>query len=115
MRELNIGDQIVRVRATPLALLYYKQEFKSDLMGDLTKLSSIADDPTKLDMLAILQMVWAMAKADSFGKPFDSFEKWLSTFESIDLADPTLLVGAVEEATEGFFRSGVKGAISKAN
>lgn len=113
MRELNIGDQIVRVRATPLALLYYKQEFKTDLMGDLTKLSTVStDDMAKFDTLAILQMVWAMAKADAFGSKFDSFEKWLGSFEYINLADPTLLTGAVEEATEGFFRTnGLKGAI----
>jgi len=31
--------------------------------------------------------------------------------ESIDIADPAFLKGALEEAADGFFRSGVKGAI----
>ncbi|GAK39525.1 hypothetical protein PUW24_24085 [Paenibacillus urinalis] len=104
MREIQIGNQQVRVRATPLALLYYKQEFKSDLMGDLSKLSEVSNDPQRFDILTILQMVWAMAKADGYGKSFASFETWLSSFDTINLADPTLLTSAIEEATEGFFR-----------
>lgn len=113
MRELNIGDQQVRVRATPLALLYYKQEFGTDLIGDLSKMEKVKDDPSQLDTLSILQMVWAMAKADSFGKKFPSFEIWLGSFESIDIADPAFMISALEEAANGFFRSGVKGAIKK--
>ena len=33
MREIKLGDKEVKIRATPLALLFYKQEFKSDLIG----------------------------------------------------------------------------------
>lgn len=40
MREILIGEKTVRVRATPLALLYYRQEFKSDLVSDLIKLAT---------------------------------------------------------------------------
>lgn len=122
MRELQIGEQTVRVRATPLALLYYKQEFNSDLLGDLTKMTKMMKpgakkddidendvDPSQLDSVAFLQLIWAMAKADSFGKPFPSFVEWLSGLDSFDLSDPDVLRGAVEEAAHGFFRSGVKG------
>ena len=35
MREITIGEKTIRVRATPLALLYYRQEFKSDLVSSL--------------------------------------------------------------------------------
>lgn len=111
MRVLKIGDQEVRVRATPVALLYYKQQFKTDLLGDLTKLEKVANDPSNLDVLSILQMVWAMARADAFGKTFPPFEEWLSSLESIDIADPEFMKAALEEAADGFFRSGVKGAI----
>lgn len=104
MRELNIGETKVRVRATPLALLFYKQEFKTDLLGDLVKLEAIRNDPTKLDAIAFLQLIWAMAKADSYGKPFPSFTEWVSTLDSFDLTDPSFLIAALEEAAEGFFR-----------
>lgn len=110
MRELRIGKQSVRVRATALALLFYKQEFKADLIGDLTKMKDVADDPSKLDSIQILQMVWAMAKADAFGKPFLSFVEWVATIEDFDLADSAFIAGALEEAADGFFRSGIKGA-----
>ncbi|MDT2284961.1 hypothetical protein P7H17_00950 [Paenibacillus larvae] len=70
MREIMIGEQKVRVRATPLALLYYKQEFKSDLIGDMTKIENAIQDPTQFDTLFILQLIWAMAKADALGKNF---------------------------------------------
>lgn len=124
MKEIKLGDQTVRVRATPLALLFYKQEFKgSDLLGDLTKMSTIVNvtedgkeevDPSRLDIVNMLQMIWAMAKADAFGKdPFPSFQTWLASFESIDISDPDFMITALEEAQNGFFRKGVKGAVQK--
>ncbi len=104
MRELSIGEKKVRVRATPLALLFYKQEFRSDLLGDLMKLQAIQEDPGKFDAVVILQMVWAMAKADAYGQPFPAFVEWVSTLEGIDISDPAFLVAALEEATDGFLR-----------
>lgn len=108
MREIRIGSQTVRVRATPLALLYYKQEFKTDMMGDLMKMKNIVDDPTQIDILVFLQLIWAMAKADAFGKQFPSFVEWMSSLESFDFSDRSLLTAVMEEAAQGFFRSGAK-------
>lgn len=105
MRELNIGETTVRVRATPLALLYYKQEFRADLLGDLLKMQDLkANDISSLDTVSLLQITWAMAKADTYGKPFPKFEEWLSSLESIDFSDPSFLLAAVEEAADGFLR-----------
>lgn len=103
MRELNIGETKVRVRATPLALLYYRQEFKSDLLGDLTKMEAIETDPSKLDSVALLQLIWAMAKADAHPSQFPNFEGWLSTLTGFDLSDVSLLSAVIEEAAAGFF------------
>jgi len=103
MKELNIGEQKVRVRATPLALLFYKQEFKADLLGDLTKMEGIKKDTSKLDSVALLQLVWAMAKADAYPNKFSSFMEWLSSLDGFDFSDPTFLSAALEEATTGFF------------
>ncbi|MEJ8546693.1 hypothetical protein [Brevibacillus borstelensis] len=105
MRELQIDGKQVRVRATPLALLYYKQEFKTDLLGDLMKMQNIRDDPSQIDIVAILQLIWAMAKADSLGKPFPSFVEWVGSLENFDITDQGLFAAVMEEAAEGFFRS----------
>ena len=107
MREIQIGEKTIRVRATPLALLYYRQEFKTDLIGDLMSMQAMATDPSQFDALKFLQIIWAMAKAD---KPegFPSFEAWLADMESFDFADNDIMTAVVEEATDGFFRGGRK-------
>jgi hypothetical protein len=106
MRELNISDKKIRVRATPLALLYYKQAFKTDLLGDLIKLVDIEKDLSKLDTVALLQLIWAMAKADAFGSNFPSFEEWVGSLDTIDFSDPSFLKAALEEAADGFLCRG---------
>lgn len=103
MREITIGDKQLRVRATPLALLYYRQEFKADLIGDLISMQNMADDPSQFDAIKFLQLIWAMAKADN-AKDFPSFEMWLATLDAIDFADADTMAAVVEEATDGFFR-----------
>lgn len=125
MRELRIGEQTVRVRATPLALLFYKQEFKGDLMGDLLKMmqgmigiKALTSAGTQIDMsnlnlgaldsILFAQLIWAMAKADAFGRSFPSFAEWLAGFETFDVFDSELLAALMEEAASGFFRTGVK-------
>ncbi|TCN00862.1 hypothetical protein EV294_101312 [Paenibacillus sp. BK033] len=116
MRELKFGEQTVRVKATPLALLFYKQEFGGDLLADMTKMAGgLKEEPEQeadisgLDTVAILQLIWAMAKADAFGGPsFPSFINWLGSFEDVDFTDESLLKGALEEAAHGFFRKGLQ-------
>jgi len=107
MREITIGEKTIRLRATPLALLFYKQEFKTDLIGDLISMQEMASDPSQFDSIKMLQLIWAMNKAD---KPegFPSFEGWLSNLDSIDFADADIMTTVIEEATDGFFRGGRK-------
>ena len=105
MREIIIGSKQIRVRATPLALLFYKQEFNADLIGDLISMQEMASDPSQFDALKFLQLIWAMAKADD-AKGFPSFEAWLGGFDSFDFADNDIMTAVVEEATDGFFRGG---------
>ena len=107
MREITIGEKTIRVRATPLALLYYKQEFNADLVGDLMSMQNMVNDPSQFDSLKFLQLIWAMAKADD-AKGFPSFEAWLADMESFDFADNDIMTAVVEEATDGFFRGGRK-------
>ena len=107
MREITIGEKTIRVRATPLALLFYKQEFNADLIGDLMSMQNMVNDPSQFDALKFLQLIWAMAKADE-AKGFPSFEAWLSSLDSFDFADADIMTAVVEEATDGFFRGGRK-------
>ncbi len=107
MREITIGEKTIRVRATPLALLYYRQEFNVDLVGDLMSMQAMSTDPSQFDALKFLQLIWAMAKADD-AKGFSSFEVWLSGLDSFDFADADVMTAVVEEATDGFFRGGRK-------
>jgi hypothetical protein len=102
MRELRIGEQTVRVRATPLALLFYRQEFGSDLLGDLAKMQLVVKDPSQLDTVAILRLVWSMAKAEAFGKQFPSFVDWLAALDGFDFSDVDLLQAVMQEAQSGF-------------
>ena len=107
MREITIGEKQIRIRATPLALLFYKQEFRTDLIGDLISMQEMANDPSQFDSIKMLQLIWAMNKADD-AKNFPSFEGWLGSFDNIDFGDGEMLTEAIEEATDGFFRGGRK-------
>lgn len=115
MRELKIGEETLRVRATPLALLFYKQEFRTDLLGDLMKMDAIQKDLSQIDTVAILQLVYAMAKADSFGdaKKFPGFYEWVGRLDYIDFSDPEFLAAVMEEAANGFFRAGAKAGVKQ--
>lgn len=124
MREIRIGDKNIRIRATTPALLFYKQEFKRDLVGDLLKmfqgmvgikaLQALGSSDVSLDTLdlgsidsvVMLQIIWAMSKADSLGHPFPSFQTWVFEIEGFSAFDPDVFKGVVDEATNGFFRSG---------
>lgn len=114
MINVNIGEQELGLRATPLALLYYQQEFDEDLMADLVSMQDMADmadgDFSGFDSVKILQICYAMNKADNYGESFPGFEEWLSKFESIDFADDEFLFSIIEEATDGFFRSAETGS-----
>ena len=105
MREITIGEKQIRVRATPLALLYYRQEFKTDLIGDLISMQEMSADPSQFDALKFLQLIWAMAKADN-PKEAPSFETWLGILDGFDFTDADVMTAVVEEATDGFFRGG---------
>jgi hypothetical protein len=111
MRTVNIGGKDIGLKATPLALLFYRQEFKSDLIGDLLKMQKLAKDPSALDSVALLQIAWAMNKAaEGKGKTFPHFEAWLTQFDYVDFSDVDTIATIMEEAENGFFRRGSRTA-----
>lgn len=105
MRTVKMGSQEIGIKATPVALFYYKQEFKSDLIGDLTKMQAVLNDISNLDTVLFLQLIWAMNKAAAgVGKPFLGFESWLNGFAECDITEPDFLINVITEAQDGFFR-----------
>jgi len=109
MRTIQVGEKQIGLKATPLALLFYKQAFKKDLVSDLMKMEGIEKDHSKLDGILILQMAWAMAKAyEGIGKKFPDFTTWVAKLEEFDFSDVATVV--LEEAQNGFFRRGSRTA-----
>jgi hypothetical protein len=107
MRTIKIGEQEIGLKATPLALIFYKQAFGTDLVGDLVKMQDLAKDPSKLDSVFLLQLTWAMAKAyEGVGKKFPDFMTWVADLESFDFTDKDVLNAIMDEAADGFFPRG---------
>ena len=117
MRTAIIGGKEIQLRANPLALLFYKQAFDSDLIADLLKLQSLQSlqdgDFSSLDTVSLFQIAYAMNKAAKPADVFPTFEEWLAQFETIGFDDPQWIVDVVEEAADGFFRSGKSAPESK--
>jgi len=110
VRTTNIGGKEIQLRANPLALLYYKQEFDRDLIADFIELKDLEaiqhGDFSKFDMLAIFRFAYAMNRAATPKDAGPNFEQWLSELDSVGLDDPDWLLAVFDEAVEGFFRSG---------
>lgn len=117
MRTTIIGGKKIQLRANPLALLFYKQAFDRDLIADIIKLQSLQSlqdgDFSSLDMVSLFQIAYAMNKAAKPTDVFPKFEEWLAQFETIGFDDPQWIIDVVEEAADGFFRSGKSAPESK--
>jgi hypothetical protein len=109
MRTINVDGKEIGLRATPLASIYYNQEFGTDIVGDLVKLMEMEKDPSKMNMVTFLKITWAMAKAnEGMGVQFPDFITWASSLESFDISDENILSAIMEEAERGFFRKGAQ-------
>jgi hypothetical protein len=117
VRTAIIGGKEIQLRANPLALLFYKQAFDRDLVADIVKLQSLQSlqdgDFSSLDMVSLFQIAYAMNKAAKPADVFPGFEEWLAQFETIGFDDPQWIINVVEEAADGFFRSGKSAPESK--
>ena len=108
MRTVKFGKTLVGVKVSPLTPFLYKREFKSDLLGDIMGMQKLVDNPENIDIILLLQITYAMAKTVEYGKDFPDFEGWLASLDAIDLGDNEFILGIMEEAMEGLFRSGAK-------
>ena len=110
MRTVRLGEHEIELRATPLALFFYKQAFGRDLIGDISSFQSMSQtlndgDFSQFDSVLLLQLAYAMNKASKPGKTFPMFEAWLNELDAVAFDDPEWMVGIVEEAVDGFFRT----------
>ena len=105
MKTVKIGDIDVDIKASPLTPMYYKQEFKADILIDLSKIGAIEKGSIVMfDTVILEQLIWAMAKTvNGPGKAFPNFEKWLSGFDTIELADQDFALAVIGEAEGGLF------------
>lgn len=100
MRIIELGGREVRIKGSPMTPYFYKKAFGQSLSGDLAAMVGIEEDPSKLDDINLLQMIWAMEKTvDRNIKPF---ENWLADFEYLNLDD--VIADVVEEAMNATFR-----------
>jgi hypothetical protein len=114
MRTIKIGEKEIGLKATPLALLFYKQAFGTDLVGDLVKMQELEKDPSKLDSVLFLQITWAMAKAYAgLDAKFPDFVNWVADLESFDFTDEDVFNAIMDEASDGFFRQGNRNATKR--
>ena len=101
MKEIKIGEKTIGLNATPLALLFYNQEFNSDLLEDLSKM-----EKDGFSAVQLLKIVWAMAKAHKgVSSQFPDFYKWIASLDYFNFADDELISAIIEEAQNGFFRT----------
>ena len=87
-------------KGSPLSLLFYRQAFGADLIGDLSKI-----DEVSFDLLVLYQILWAMGKTAQFGaaEPFPDFETWLAGLDSgFDVKSKPFMEAFMGEVAHGF-------------
>ena len=134
MREITLGESTLSVKATPLAMLFYRQEFGSDMTRDFlavvggfasvipgmneADVSTLGEMETGaasvtlgslsqsgIDGLGVLKLVWAMGKAGALPERWPGFETWLATLDDVNVFDQEFIAAALEVAADGLFRS----------
>lgn len=109
MRIVKIGEKDIELRASPLALVFYKQAFERDLLADVASLQSMGevteDDLTGLDTVLLLQLAYVMNKAAKPKANFPVFEKWLEELGSNLFGNLDWMTEVISEVTDGFFRT----------
>lgn len=124
MREIRSGDQVLRVRASSLAIFFYKQEFKTDILKDISavlkdwtgnkKVAQMVKgktDQNQVDLIdvipdgyTIMQITWALNKAQNSAEDIQTprFEEWIKQHQDISVME--IMQDVLEEAMNGFFR-----------
>lgn len=102
---IKIGDKSIGVRASHLALIFYKQEFKRGLIADFTAAIVECEKQNALpDEMVMMQMAWAMHKAYTYPAPVETFNEWFMNIGDIDFSSQEMYQGLINEAVSGFFQ-----------
>lgn len=106
-KEIKFGENIIQVRATALTLLFYRQEFKRDMLGDFLSMENLRKGAANYDGLLWLQLLWALNKtevvSENLGKSFPSFQNWIGQLKRIDFAGE-FTEDLSDIIADGFFR-----------
>lgn len=79
MRTITLADgKKINIRATNLALLFYKQEFGNSLLVDFQKMIDQGEE--NIDEVFLMQAIWAMHKASKKGK----LEDFINFIDSVE-------------------------------
>ena len=125
-KDIEVWGKKIGLRASPLAPVVYRQEFESSLTGDFVKMTKLSTLGEKLQsvteenldeheedfndvedvVLDLLQIVYAMNRADNFGKGFPEYESWLNDFEYMDFTEVNWITEVIPIVKDGFFRNG---------
>lgn len=120
MKGINLKNKTMIVKGTPLAIHFYKQAFKSDVINDLFSMlptETMEENPKKnvdtvemlkkIDASTTLQIAYAMNKCGEFGnnKTFPTFEGWLVENEELGILEEGFLTDVLLEAIEGLIPS----------
>jgi len=102
-KKAALGGKIetMNLRATPVARLYYRQEFGCDIYESIKVLT--ADDVTYESAVPeAVKLAWAMNKADNFAKNLSTpdYAQWLEKYKKFEFA--ANIQPIVREAAKGF-------------
>ena len=85
-KTINIGGKNIKFKCTGGTMMRYRNQFNSEFLIDLEKLSKNTNDNIeKLSLQPIEQIIWALAKTadDTIPEPLI----WLDSFESFPIVD----------------------------
>ena len=134
-KDIEIWGRKLGLRVSPLAPICYKQEFDTSLTGDFLKLvemeemgnkvqdigTVLSEHPEKMAeytdefaglegaVLELLKPVYAMNRADNYGKNLPEYHHWLDGFEYMDFTEVDWVAEVVTVISDGFFRNGKPG------
>lgn len=104
MRKIDIFGKGVFLQGSPLTLLYYRNEFGTDLFRDFNAAMPRNDEDT-YDVTLVLQCAWAMARTAEPKTP--QFVAWMESFSG----DGFTLSGAAHDG--GWIPGVIEGAIAE--
>jgi len=114
-RTVHLGGRTFTIKAGPLSLFYFHEEFGSSIMEDYARMFATSPEEAaeksfyellaQYDWPSALRLAWAFEKTASSDPDFPIWEAWIAAFDYIDMGDNEFIVQVGEEATRGLFRT----------